>query len=207
MNALNRPLSIRASVSALSVESGQDVFRLLVVCVFMLYALAAVFYLPSKPSIPLLVLIGAYFCFAVGWIIVCSHAALRLKTRLNISILVDQAAIASAMLIGGEFMAPILWAPISVSIGCGLVGGIYFAKIASLIGAVLVAAACILSPYWQSVPLLSIGVILAILVIPWQAALVSEHIARTQGAAAPCESPGNGVQNRLPYRRNESRRF
>lgn len=178
MNALNRPLPIRASISALSIESGQAAFRLLAVCIFMLYALVAVFYLPSKPSIPLLVLIGGYFCFAVGWIIVCSHAVLRLKTRLNVSILVDQAAIASAMLIGGEFMAPVLWAPISVSIGCGLIGGIYFAKIASLTGAVLVAAACILSPYWQSVPLLSIGVVLAILVIPWQAALVSEQIAR-----------------------------
>lgn len=178
MNDLFRTMPFPASRSALHIESGQAAFRLLVVCVFILYALVAVFFLPLKPNVPLLVLLGVYFCFALGWMFVCSHAVFRLKSRLNASILVDQATIASAMLIGGEFLAPVWWAPISVSIGCGLVGGIYYAKLASLLGAGMVALACMLSPYWQGVPLLSIGVVLAILVIPWQAALVSEQIAR-----------------------------
>lgn len=178
MNALFRTTRIQASKSALRIESGQAAFRLCVVCVFALYALAAVFFLPLKPTVPLLVLLGAYLFYAVSWVCICTRAVLRLKTRLNVSILVDQATIASAMLIGGEFMAPVWWAPISVSIGCGLVGGIYYAKLASLLGAALMAIACMLSPYWQGVPLQSIGVTLAILVIPWQAALVSEQIAR-----------------------------
>lgn len=208
MNAIFRTMPIRASRSALHIEGGQAAFRLLVVCLFTLYALAAVFFLRLKPNVPLLVLLAAYLCFAASWIFVCNRAVFRLKTRLNVSILVDQATIASAMLIGGEFLAPVLWAPISVSVGCGLVGGIYYAKLASLLGAALVAMACVLSPYWQSLPSLSIGVVLAILVIPWQAALVSEQIARgrreLQRRALALETasktdPLTGVLNRVGF--------
>lgn len=167
-----------ASRSVLDIEIGQVAFRLFTGSMFTLYVVVAELFLAMKPNLLLLTLLGTYLCFAASWIFICKRAVIRLKSRLNVSICVDQIMIASAMLIGGELLAPVAWAPISVSIGCGLVGGIYYAKLASLLGAALVAVACMLSPYWQSIPLLSVGIVLAILVVPWQAALVSEQIAR-----------------------------
>jgi len=205
---------LRPAGSALSVETGQALFRLAVACGFGLYLGFVYIVLHRQVEPALFFLFFGFFCFSVGWVWLVKRALLRLKLRLTLSILIDQAVLCAATVLGGDLVAPVLWAPISVSIGCGLVGGAYYAKVASVLGGLLMALAFMLSPFWSSVPLVSIGVVLATLVIPWQAALVSEQITRArkelQRRAIALETasrtdPLTGVLNRAGFDASLSR--
>ncbi|MFC7513858.1 GGDEF domain-containing protein [Herbaspirillum sp. GCM10030257] len=193
---------------ALDIEVGQVLFRLMIASGFGLYLGVMHFALHVYVRPALFILFFGFLCFSLAWVWLVKRSLLRLKLRLAISILVDQSVLAAATLTGGDMIAPVLWGPISVAVGCGLIGGTFYAKAAALLGSLLMAFAFMLSPFWSSVPLVSLGVVLATLIIPWQVALVSEQI--TQGRkelrqraialeAATRTDPLTGVLNRAGF--------
>lgn len=208
INALFRTNQLRETKPALGIETGQVMFRLAVACGFGVYLAVMHFALDAHVRPALIFLFCGFFCFSAAWVWLVKRSLIRLKLRLAVSILVDQSVLAAAILLGGEMVAPVLWGPISVAVGCGLIGGTYYAKVASMLGSLLMALAFMLSPFWSSVPLVSLGVVLATLIIPWQAALVSEQITRGRKElhrraialeAATKTDPLTGVLNRAGF--------
>ncbi|GIZ51548.1 GGDEF domain-containing protein [Noviherbaspirillum aridicola] len=170
------PAKLEPSRSGL--EMGLVVYRLCMASLFAFYLL--VFHVWGKRSIgtELIALVALYLAYAAVWIAVVRLPLLRLKTRMRTAIFLDQTLLAFALWLDGELIAPIFWAPIAVSLGCGLIGGTFYAKAASAYAAALLTIAFSTSPFWQSLPLIAAGIILATVLLPWHAALLAEHIAR-----------------------------
>jgi diguanylate cyclase (GGDEF)-like protein len=122
--------------------------------------------------------VALYVLYVLAWLPVVRYSVLRFKTRLAASIVIDQAFIAAAVYAGGDAMAPAFWLSVSVSLGCGLLGGAFYAKFSSLLGGLLLAIVFARSPFWTGIPLVSIGIAVATVAIPWHATLLAERIAK-----------------------------
>lgn len=168
----------RLETSRTDLEMGLVVYRLCMVLLFAGYLLAAHWFGRRDIGTGLLALVAVYLVYAVVWIAVVRVPLLRLKARIRGAIFLDQTMLALALWTAGELAAPIFWGPIAVALGCGLLGGTFYAKAASSYAAVLLSLAFYASPFWSSLPLVAVGVILATVMLPWHAALVAEHVAR-----------------------------
>lgn len=164
--------------SRADLEKSLVIFRLGMVLLFALYLTAL--HVSGRRDIPttLLYLLAAYLAYAFIWVVVVRAPLLRLMTRIRAAILIDQTLLALALWLDGELVAPVFWAPIAVALGCGLLGGTFYAKAASVYGATLLTLAFTASPFWRSLPLVALGVVLATIVLPWHAAILAEHISR-----------------------------
>lgn len=164
----------------LGIEMGQALFRLSAASLFALYLALVHFSGWRQISVSLALIVSAYLCFAVVWVAVVRFALLRFRKRFSVSVLLDQALFAFAFFTGGDVLAPVAWAPISVSLGYGLLGGSFYARFAALLGAALMSIAFAMSPFWAGIPFISAGIVLATVIIPWHGALLAEQIGKSR---------------------------
>ena len=162
------------------IEMGQVIFRLATACLFGVYLVFLHLSGARQVGVGLALLVAVYASFALAWTAVVHFGMLRLRTRFSTSIVLDQGLFALAFFFGGDLLAPVLWAPTSVSLGYGLLGGSFYARFAALLGAALMALAFAWSPDWSEVPLLSTGIVLATLIVPWHGSMLAEQIGRSK---------------------------
>lgn len=162
------------------IEMGQVLFRFAAACIFAACLLLVHFSGWRPVGTGLAAVVGAYLLFSAGWLAVVRFSLLRFRKRFTMSIVLDQSLFALAFSLGGDLMAPVLWAPVSVSLGYGLLGGSAYARFAAVLGASLMAFAFVLSPYWSGEPLLSAGLVLATLIVPWHSALLAAQISKSK---------------------------
>lgn len=152
--------------------------------------------------------IAAYLGFGAIWIGVVGFSLLTFRSRRMISIVLDQAVFAFAVYQGGDVLAPVLWAPVVMAIGNGMRNGPRFAKLSAVLGGVCIGGALWLSPYWHAGKLVTEGIVLSIIVLPWYTLLLSEQIAQAkremQQRAARFESASRtdsltGLMNRAGF--------
>lgn len=158
-------------------EMGHACFRFAGTVVFAAYLaiLHAVGHLANVGAV--VIGAGAYLAFGLLWIGVVASSVLTFKVRRVLSIVLDQGMFAVALYFAGEAMGPVTWAPVVMVIGNALRNGPYYARLSSVSGVVCCTIAILLSPFWRSTPLMSEGLILAIIVLPVYVQVLSEQIA------------------------------
>lgn len=189
-------------------EMGHACFRLVGTIAFGLY-LAVAYGTGHIPDLHGAVLgLAVYFSFAAIWTAIIGYSILTFKARRALSIVLDQVGFAFALYHGGEVIAPVVWAPIVMAVGNGLRNGPAFARLSAMVGGVSVGLALWLSPYWHAGLLVSEGMVLSIIVLPWYTVMLSEQIARAkremQVRAARFESASRtdsltGILNRAGF--------
>lgn len=152
--------------------------------------------------------VSVYFAIAVVWMAVIGFSVLTFKARRVLSIVIDQVAFAFALYHGGEVLAPVIWGPILMALGNGLRNGPGFARLSSVVGGVAVGVALWTSPHWHAGRLVSEGLVLSIIILPWYTVMLSEQIAQAkremQMRAARFESASRtdsltGIMNRSGF--------
>lgn len=152
--------------------------------------------------------VAVYLTFAALWMVVIGFSVLTFKARRFLSIVIDQIGFAFALYHGGDVLAPVIWAPILMAVGNGLRNGPPFARLSSVVGGISVGLALWLSPHWHAGRLVSEGLVLSIIVLPWYTVMLSEQIARAkremQMRAAQFESASRtdsltGILNRSGF--------
>lgn len=180
MTSLFRTMREQFPAALRGIEMGQVIFRLATACLFGVYLVFLHLSGARQVGVGLALLVAVYASFALAWTAVVHFGMLRLRTRFSTSIVLDQGLFALAFFFGGDLLAPVLWAPTSVSLGYGLLGGSFYARFAALLGAALMALAFAWSPDWSEVPLLSTGIVLATLIVPWHGSMLAEQIGRSK---------------------------
>ncbi|HYD62533.1 MAG TPA: GGDEF domain-containing protein [Noviherbaspirillum sp.] len=161
-------------------EMGHACFRLGLTLMFVAYLLFAHLFGHIGDLRNAAVGIAAYFAFGLVWLGVVGLSLLTYRSRRMISIVLDQVVFAFALYQAGDVLAPTLWAPVLMAIGNGLRNGLPYARLSSLIGGLSVGAALSLSPYWQAGKLVTEGIVLSIVILPWYTLMLSEQIAQAK---------------------------
>jgi diguanylate cyclase (GGDEF)-like protein len=189
-------------------EMGHACFRFAGTLVFSAYLLLACFLGHITDVRNAVVGIAAYLVFGAIWIGVVGFSILTYRTRRMLSIVLDQVVFAYALYESGDVLAPVLWAPVVMAIGNGLRNGAGYAKLSAVIGGVSVGAALSLSPHWHAGKLVTEGIVLSIIVLPWYTLFLSRQIAlakrEMQKRAARFESASRtdsltGLMNRAGF--------
>lgn len=120
--------------------------------------------------------VGIYLAFGLLWIGVVARSVLTYRVRRVASIVLDQAIFAVALYYGGAAIGPVIWGPVLMVIGNGMRNGAHYARLSTVAGVVSVAVATACSPFWRGIPLVTAGIILAIIALPAYVQLLSAQI-------------------------------
>lgn len=189
-------------------EMGHACFRLAMTLLFAVYLLFAHLVGHVGDLKQATVGVATYFAFGAVWLVVVGLSLLTYRSRRMISIVLDQILFAFALYQAGDVLAPTLWAPVLMAIGNGLRNGLGYARLSSVIGGVSVGVALSLSPHWQAGKLVTEGIVLSIVILPWYTLMLSEQIAQAkremQKRAARFESASRtdsltGLMNRAGF--------
>ena len=189
-------------------EMGHACFRLAGTLVFVVYVMLAFRFGHISDARNAVAGIVAYLIFGATWIAVVGFSILTFRTRRMLSIILDQVVFGFAVYECGDVLAPVLWAPVVMAIGNGLRNGPGYAKLSAVIGGVSVGVALSFSPHWHAGKLVTEGIVLSILVLPWYTLLLSAQIAAAkremQERAARFESASRtdsltGLKNRSAF--------
>jgi diguanylate cyclase (GGDEF)-like protein len=151
-----------------------------------------------------------YIAYAVSWVAVVRLQLIR-STHLRrcISAILDQVLPACGLYLAGSLLGPILLVPAFSGIGSGLRFGAFYAFLSAGAGAVCMTAALWLSPYWSTLPEVSVGILLVTVLLPAYAVVLAERLARErrtyQMRAAHFEAASRhdaltGLLNRTSFR-------
>ncbi|WP_390213921.1 GGDEF domain-containing protein [Undibacterium danionis] len=114
-----------------------------------------------------LYLVGVHGLAAILWLAFILRDILRqIELRIGITLLFDIIVFSVGMNYAGEVYAVAIPLPLMLSIVSGLNFGIRWGQFSAVLSAMLTSFAMALSPYWSSMPYLSIGIVLTILLVP-----------------------------------------
>lgn len=122
----------------------------------------------------------AYGLFAYSWIWVTGLNLIPFRWRNGCAMLLDNALIALAFYLGGEFFSLLGCAPSAAAIGYGLRFGSRYTLYSASLGIAFTGFALLQSPYWSQHPLFSTGVLVTLFIIPGYAVHLSKQMARAQ---------------------------
>ncbi|MES2016413.1 MAG: GGDEF domain-containing protein [Pseudomonadota bacterium] len=122
----------------------------------------------------------AYCMLGVGWLYFISLCKVNADLRRKLIIFLDQIVWSVGLCVASEAYALTLWLPLTVSMGNGLRYSPKYGFISSAFSGVCVAFALSLSPYWRSMPLVSVGIFLSVTVLPFYAFLLTKKIAKNK---------------------------
>lgn len=161
-------------------EMGHAFFRLFTTLVFALYLVVArgTGHIADLHDASIGVIV--YLAFSIVWMGVVGFSILTFKARRDVSIVLDQVLFAFALYNAGEVLAPVIWAPILMAVGNGLRNGPSSARLSSVVGGTAVGVALWASPFWHAGRLVSEGLVLSIIILPWYTVMLSEQIAQAK---------------------------
>jgi diguanylate cyclase len=122
----------------------------------------------------------AYNVMGISWLYFISLVNVAADFRRKLVIFLDLIIWSIALCLAGEIYALTIWLPLTVSMGNGLRYSPKYGFISAAVSGVCVAIALALSPYWRSIPLVSIGIFLTVTVIPFYAFLLTKKIAKNK---------------------------
>lgn len=162
------------------VERGQAVWRLWGGPAF-LYTVLLMYLFRHSPVVEVALRCAVAYCvMGVGWLYFISLADVGADFRRKLVIVLDLGIWSVGLCLAGEIYVLTLWLPLTVSMGNGLRYSPRHGFIAAAVSGICVAIALALSPYWRSMPLVSIGIFLAVTGIPFYAFLLTKKIARNK---------------------------
>ena len=189
-------------------ERGQTVFRLWGGPTF-LYVVLCIYLFGHNPNAEVALRAAlAYNVMGVAWFYFISIATISADVRRKIVIFLDLVIWSVGFCLAGDIYALVIWMPLTVSMGNGLRYGQKYGFIAATVGGVCVGTALFVSPFWRSMPLVLIGIVLAVTIVPFYAFLLTKKIAKTKDLmeqrAVALESairfdPLTGVLNRTGF--------
>jgi diguanylate cyclase (GGDEF)-like protein len=160
------------------VERGQAIYRLWIGLVILaIVTLMHLFGLSSKTLVALYS-VATYCSLGVAWLYFISVVKVSAIFRRVTIIFLDLIVFAVGLSLAGEIYAFLIWFPLSVSMGNGLHYGPKLGFLSAIVSGISVTVALICSPFWRSIPLISIGVILTVALIPFYAYLLTKKISR-----------------------------
>jgi diguanylate cyclase (GGDEF)-like protein len=124
--------------------------------------------------------VAAYAAFSAIWLLIVARSLLTYRARRLWSVVLDQVMFAVALYFGGTALAPLMWAPVVMVIGNGLRYGACYAHLSTAVGVVSIAIATHLSPAWYGTPLLTTGLVMAIVMLPLYVHLLATQIERVK---------------------------
>ncbi|MDO8415219.1 MAG: GGDEF domain-containing protein [Agitococcus sp.] len=160
------------------VERGQALYRLWIGPFIFLVVLPLHFFgLVNNTKIALISIAG-YSVLGVVWIYFISIVKTSPTFRRVLIIFLDLISYSIGLSLAGEIYALLIWVPLSISMGNGLRYNANFGFLSAIVSGVCVTVALTLSPFWRSIPLVSVGFVLTITIIPVYAFLLSRNIAK-----------------------------
>jgi diguanylate cyclase (GGDEF)-like protein len=161
------PLLPRGFTPVLTAESGQCLVRI----VAGVLGAAFMLVMTSPQASPLQSDCGVgiplgYALFGCIWAWVAQYQLWTLNRRVLIALTLDQCILASYMHFAGEPSLIFAWGLPFANIGNGLRFGPHYSTIGAAVGTVAAAIAFGTSPYWQSVPYVSVGLIVLNAILP-----------------------------------------
>lgn len=180
MNASFRTVWLVFGKVYLGTEMGQAGFRLACAALFGIYLILTNHFAQAALFESVLSGVTAYIVFAFCWLLVVRFSLFTLPARRILAIVLDQGLFSVALFLGGQMLAPVMWAPIVVAIGNGLGNNDFYARLSYVLGAVFISIAVAHSPFWRSIPFVSQGLVLATVLVPWYATLLTKDIAQAR---------------------------
>lgn len=187
-------------------ESGQCRFRFLgALAIFVAYLAAQLSrFVPDLMTA--LAFIGGYLVFSYAWGWVVALEVNSAPVRRSVCLLIEHGILACGIAYCGLALAPLIWVPVSISMGYGLRFGYRMGILSAVVGCAMQAATLTSSPFWRSVPSVAFGVVLSALVLPVYAIGLNRRLqsARTESERKTVEltkatqtDPLTGLLNRL----------
>lgn len=165
-------------IPKLETETGESIIRLLGIATFGLFLSFTELTPTSKPEF------FAAFNLLVVQVIYASAALVCAwknwfsnSSRRTCTTVLDQALFAAAVFTAGEIVSPFFFVPIVLTLGTGLRYGRGYAVLSAAVSSLLIVGALTLSPFWQQYPQLSIGLGIAICVIPFYVFRLTDRLA------------------------------
>ena len=190
------------------VERGQTVFRLFGGPLF-LYAVLLMYIFGTNPNAEVALRAAvAYNVMAVAWLYFISLSNISAHCRRTIVMFLDLIIWSVGFCLAGDIYSLTIWLPLTVSMGNGLRYSPRYGFIAAALSGVCVAIALLLSPFWRGMPVVSTGILLTLIVVPFYAFLLTKKIARNKALmeqraavleAAIKEDALTGVLNRVGF--------
>lgn len=147
-------------------EEGQAYFRFrMAIGVLVVYVLAMAVFDPGDVTRALFSVLG-YAGFAYAWVWVVARGALVSSTRQWAALVLDHVVFSASLAWGGLILAPLLWVPITISVGHGLRFGPNRGIAAALVGGLCVLVATSVSTAWSAPLVINIGLTVAAVVTP-----------------------------------------
>jgi diguanylate cyclase (GGDEF)-like protein len=164
----------------IATEIGQGWYRL-TVATMILAGLAVARFWPVVPGLDeLTALIACYIVYAGLWLVVVARALLHGRIRRIATVVIDQLTFGLGLYLGGAYAAALVCMPVSIAIGNGLRYGRRYTWLAVWLGAGSCAAGVVASPYWRSLPAVSAGIVLSIVLIPLYASALNARMAEAK---------------------------
>lgn len=162
------------------VERGQTTFRLWGGPIFLYVVLLIFIFADISSSELALRMAVAYNLMGIGWLYFISLSKINADLRRKIVIFLDLIIWSVGFCFAGEIYALVIWIPLTVSMGNGLRYGPKYGFLSAGVSGVCVSIALVLSPYWRSMPLLSVGIFLTVTVVPFYAFLLTKKVAESK---------------------------
>lgn len=127
--------------------------------------------------------ITAYATFAYGWGVVVVMNVGRTIHRRLLGIVLDHGIFAACLFYAANEFAALLWVTGSITTGTALRFGPRLGAFSLGVGGVSLSLAMMLSDYWRSIPAVSFGIIVAEVVLPLYALLLSARLRKAKQEA------------------------
>ena len=181
-------------IPGLATELGQATARLCWAPAFTIYLLLSDQYRNTPEVTAAWLLLTAQFLYAlVTWCLVLSKLG-QANLRQIVSSFVDHAHFATLLYLTGEIAAPFIFMPLMQTFGTGLRFGRTHAVFSKLVGSILTCAALVFSPYWAQFPIIRVGLMIAIVTLPFYVFRLTDALAlksRTDSLT--------GLRNRISF--------
>lgn len=162
------------------VEQGQTAFRLWGGPIFLYVVLLISLFAKNSSSEVALRIAIVYNVMGIGWLYFISLSKISADRRRKIVIFLDLIIWSVGFCLAGEIYALIVWIPLTISMGNGLRYGLQYGFLSAGVSGVCVGIALALSPFWRNMPLVSVGIFLTVIVVPFYAFILTKKVAENK---------------------------
>lgn len=164
-------------------ENGQSLLRVQMILVF--YFVIVLYWATGNFDVVAKITPAAtaYLLFATTWWAITRWKLIALRPRRALSILLDHGIVAYGFWSGDAISAVFIGACTFATIGYGIIYGRRYQRFSLVVSTVAMSTALFLSEYWHELPLVSLGILATLILVPSYSLSLSERIARARDRA------------------------